>query len=60
MRVCFFTKFQVCIVFRLVRGSQTNKHGYIGISPTGCEPHVDLNIETVSRGLANKYFIGMK
>ena len=45
------TKFQVCIVFRLARRHDTNEqlHPYIhiqvkiGISSTGCSPHVDFD-----------------
>ena len=42
------TKFQVCIVFRLARRRDPNTYTHIqvkiGISSTGCSPHVDFDI----------------
>ena len=44
MSVC--TEFHVCVVFRMVRGRDTNTHPHIrvkkGISPTCCPLDVDL------------------
>ena len=50
------TKFQACIVFGLAKGvaqinTYTNIQVKLGISSTGCSPHVDFDILTA------KYFI---
>ena len=41
------TKFQVCIDFRLARRREINTYTHIqvklGISSTGCSPHVEFN-----------------
>ena len=48
------TKFQVCIVFRLVRRYRTNKltdpylQVKIGISSIGCSPHVRFDNDVIS------------